>query len=762
MSPKQRKTLRMMAAAIGQRQKLGSVDVVLDLGEGNLRDPFETILIQHWRAVSKVIRDADNVDWLGRTWEVLWSRLNDKHRWKRVAGPLAALVCYLKDLGVRGDTLKSWKFPSVQGRCIVPGDSDGPLLVNPMIPHKGPAVESGLVRTFRDLRLSAIASQDSGAALRQGIDWTVPKSILKRHAKASHQLRYYRGVWQGAVLTTSKSRSVCKLCGVDADLHHILYDCKWWSSQQIPLPLHWEEIGKRLPHESLWNRGLVPKSVTLHPMFTSGIETIEASGLWLHQQVIPTKGLVFGTDASGGAGSADHRTRVVSWSVVAAKVEGQSFEVVATLSGREPLGTTVTQGEAKALSVLLQRTSGPIQVVADSAAAISQAEAKTWKQSHWPIWGDSFEERHRLQTHWIKSHLTKEEFLASHERDSLWKWRVNQEADQLCGARSAEVFSTAHAAWVARVDKLAAEVNDFLAARMKALITASLPPPAAEILQKPKLIPKRDKPPAPQPRLGADGGLNKKERLQKLIDHQPGGHNWVWSVTGSNNCSIKCTRCTLYIQQTHPLDVFAKLENQTCKDQPMEWPSAWHLAPDHVMHNLGCVFICRKCHATVRIASRSTTKKLQDRCTGMPTRRAQGFALWLTQPEAVQCKAQLFRTKPEEPSITDPRPRPTPQDEKDDAVPFRPECDLGPSASASLRGTVLNDSGEGLRRIRESTDVTGVSGSTHPIPGPLAAPKPAPRKMAPKPKTQPRKESFQPSISSMFAAAQGRNNSSQR
>ena len=79
--------------------------------------------------------------------------------------------------------------------------------------------------------------------------------------------------------------------------------------------------------------------------------------------------------------------------------------------------------------------------------------------------------------------------------------------------------------------------------------------------------------------------------------------------------------------------------------------------------------------------------------------------------------------------------------------------------SASLRGTVLNDSGEGLRRIRESTDVTGVSGSTHPIPGPLAAPKPAPRKKAPKPKTQPRKESLQPS---MFAAAQGRNNSSQR
>ena len=40
LSPKERKTVRMMAAATGFRQKLGSVDIVLDLGEGGLKDPL--------------------------------------------------------------------------------------------------------------------------------------------------------------------------------------------------------------------------------------------------------------------------------------------------------------------------------------------------------------------------------------------------------------------------------------------------------------------------------------------------------------------------------------------------------------------------------------------------------------------------------------------------------------------------------------------------------------------------------------------------
>ena len=53
LSPKERKTVRVMAAATGFRQKLGSVDIVLDLGEGGLKDPHETVVLQHWRAMGK-------------------------------------------------------------------------------------------------------------------------------------------------------------------------------------------------------------------------------------------------------------------------------------------------------------------------------------------------------------------------------------------------------------------------------------------------------------------------------------------------------------------------------------------------------------------------------------------------------------------------------------------------------------------------------------------------------------------------------------
>ena len=46
LSPKERKTVRMMAAATGFRQKLGSVDIVLDLGEGGLKDHGENLPLE--------------------------------------------------------------------------------------------------------------------------------------------------------------------------------------------------------------------------------------------------------------------------------------------------------------------------------------------------------------------------------------------------------------------------------------------------------------------------------------------------------------------------------------------------------------------------------------------------------------------------------------------------------------------------------------------------------------------------------------------
>ena len=59
---------------------------------------------------------------------------------------------------------------------------------------------------------------------------------------------------------------------------------------------------------------------------------------------------------------------------------------------------------------LLVHTKGAAFVVSDSRVAISQAESKVFKASHWPVWADA-PDRHRLHIEWIESHQSKEDYI---------------------------------------------------------------------------------------------------------------------------------------------------------------------------------------------------------------------------------------------------------------------------------------------------------------------------------------------------------------
>ena len=122
-----------------------------------------------------------------------------------------------------------------------------------------------------------------------------------------------------------------------------MYDCTWWDSQKIALPKHWAEIRKRLPYPSLWCRGLMPGIATDHPQYEYGEGSIVRTGLWLSQPKICAQGLFVGTDASGGPGSKDPRTRIVTWSVIAGSWGPEGFVSLGSLSGVEPPGTSVIQ-----------------------------------------------------------------------------------------------------------------------------------------------------------------------------------------------------------------------------------------------------------------------------------------------------------------------------------------------------------------------------------------------------------------------------------
>ena len=173
------------------------------------------------------------------------------------------------------------------------------------------------------------------------------------------------------------------------------------------------------------------------------------------------------------------------------------------------------------------------------------------KSNHYPAWYGCFPDRGRLTCHWLSSHTTLESFLADHGESSSWQWHANQAADALCGRRALEAFSQQHVAWVARADKLCLEVNRFLAARVKTILTADPPPPAMRVLQKKDRNGGRHpsaqhKPKAPQPRPAADGGKNKKQRMEDMVASSARGHQFEWTSKNPNNSSIQCLLCCMF------------------------------------------------------------------------------------------------------------------------------------------------------------------------------------------------------------------------
>ena len=226
-----------------------------------------------------------------------------------------------------------------------------------------------------------------------------------------------------------------------------------------------------------------------------------------------------------------------------------------------------------------------------------------------PVWDQVFPERHRLSMEWIKSHQSCEDFVEAHGRSKQWMWEINNQADILCGTRSAEVDVATHAKKVQRVDKIAFEINHFLHDRVRQLFTAESTP-ATELLKAAKARKAQGDYKGPQNRPAADGGLNKKERMQLMIASGHRGHQFEWTRKTSVNWAITCKKCQLYLEQVYSLEKFGRIEHQTCAHQPMTWPDRWHLGHGHDMCNLGAVWICRKCWGIVRPFADVLTMKL--------------------------------------------------------------------------------------------------------------------------------------------------------
>ena len=113
VAPKRLKHFRTLAANVAHKHKLGSLEVVMRVGEAGVKDPALTVLQQHWKTLWRILRKMQHCTaQLQHTWGALWSKLgSNPHKWKSVKGPLAAMIAYLSDLGINASSLWQWVLP---------------------------------------------------------------------------------------------------------------------------------------------------------------------------------------------------------------------------------------------------------------------------------------------------------------------------------------------------------------------------------------------------------------------------------------------------------------------------------------------------------------------------------------------------------------------------------------------------------------------------------------------------------------------------
>ena len=105
------KVLRAVPGVHFGKFSFGSLDLIFDFSEVGPGDPMCKMVLEHWNMLAEcVVRNLPSAELVRRTWAVSWARLsNSKRRWGLAAGPIAAMQCYLMDLGFQAPDMSVWR-----------------------------------------------------------------------------------------------------------------------------------------------------------------------------------------------------------------------------------------------------------------------------------------------------------------------------------------------------------------------------------------------------------------------------------------------------------------------------------------------------------------------------------------------------------------------------------------------------------------------------------------------------------------------------
>ncbi|CAE7368406.1 unnamed protein product [Symbiodinium natans] len=580
-----------------RRMSLGSVDLTIDHAAPKRPDPAYTIISQHFKAIHRLlcfIPDRQKQHFEDILPDMWMEYQQAENPWKRAAGPVGALLCYLVDLGWTPVSASAWKCP--EDTCQITTKVGMHHLLCSL------ALETDRWRHTR------IAQQDSLSPLLTGIDWH-PLKKLRSRLPPQHKTSLM-AVWQGAI--RADPCATCLTCGCAATLNHVLWECSWWLTN-LPEPPAFERFRKEWPISSLWSRGMTP--ATSYPDDGQWVRT---TGAWNESQLISGEGVYFATDGSPGR-SKDVRFHRYTWAAIAFRLDDAEPAVIATAVGTLQTPLSVFRAEAAAVKFVAEHTQGDVDLTMDCKGILPRIQGKPSIHSA-DLFEPIREHSHRIRPTWIASHLSVPKFIARFGANQLWRRRANELVDRLVGEAAEQRRDPIYESSIKKLDAVITQVNTLLAKRSAALFSYDKDQGPQvqwpdEDQRKARAKPRvRDSAVIKTKKFSKEKGPNKRLQLENLIaGKQQLGHAWVEGSRKPSNLTAKCSKCGLYIQQTDPIHAFSVKSSHPCLGVPAD-PPPWGPHPDHVWVNLGVSWVCSKCDRMVKVGARKIPSWIGQPC----------------------------------------------------------------------------------------------------------------------------------------------------
>ena len=276
LAPKRMKVLRAVAGVHFGKFSFGSLDLIFDFSEVGPGDPMCKMVLEHWNMLAEcVVRNLPSADVIRRTWAASWARLsNGKRRWGLAAGPIAAMQCYLMDLGFQAPDMTVWR----RGDFVIKLIWGDPSTRT----HDSDRLKMAMCKD----RWHRVARLELSKAL-------TGQYLLKQAAKRPLVASGLRVLCQGAIRRAGHGGDLlCPRCNAENTLRHVLHDCPRWAVFDLgPNPAESPECFQVC--------GLVPKQATVHPDVKPAQMATQYHGLF-KSKPLPVSGVYFGTDASEG------------------------------------------------------------------------------------------------------------------------------------------------------------------------------------------------------------------------------------------------------------------------------------------------------------------------------------------------------------------------------------------------------------------------------------------------------------------------------